>query len=72
MEKLYQEILLAMQEREQEISKLQEQNKEFLGYIECLEKKESFQNTGMDISQVKKKNCGHWKHFCPIIKWHYG
>ena len=55
MEKLYQEILLAMQEREQEISKLQEQNKEFLGYIECLEKKESFQNTGMDISQVKKK-----------------
>ena len=54
-EKLYQEMLLAVQEREQEISKLQHQNKELLGYIECLQKKESLQNKGKDISEVKKK-----------------
>ena len=50
-----QDMLLAVQEREQEISKLQHQNKELLGYIECLEKKESLQNKGKDISEVKKK-----------------
>ena len=55
-EKLYQDMLLAVQEREQEISKLQHQNKELFGYIECLEKKESLQNKGKDISEVKKKS----------------
>ena len=55
-EKLYEEMLLAVQEREQEISKLQEQNKQLLSYIECLEKKESLQNKGKDISEVKKKS----------------
>ena len=58
-----QDMLLAVQEREQEISKLQHQNKELLGYIECLEKKESLQNKGKDISEVKKKKSRTLKTF---------
>jgi len=54
--KLYQEMLLAMHEREKEISTLQQQNRELLDYIECLEKNESLQNKGKDISEVKNKS----------------
>ena len=41
--KLYQEMLLAMHEREKEITSLKQQNRELLDYIECLEKNESLQ-----------------------------
>ena len=54
--KLYQEMLLAMHEREKEITSLQQQNRELLDYIECLEKNESLQNKGKDISEVKNKS----------------
>ena len=53
---LYQEMLLAMHEREKEITSLQQQNRELLDYIECLEKNESLQNKGKDISEVKNKS----------------
>lgn len=55
-EKPYQEILWVMQEREKEIRSLQQQNRELLGYIECLEKNESLQNKGKYISEVKNKS----------------
>ena len=54
--KLYQEMLLAMHEREKEITSLKQQNRELLDYIECLEKNESLQNKGKDISEVKNKS----------------
>ena len=54
-QKLFQEMLSAVHEREQEISSLKQQNREFLSYIECLEKNESLQNKGKDISEVKNK-----------------
>ena len=44
-----------VQERE-EISSLKQQNRELLSYIECLEKNESLQNKGKDISEVKNKS----------------
>ena len=54
-QKLFQEMLSAVHEREQEISSLKQQNRELLSYIECLEKNESLQNKGKDISEVKNK-----------------
>ena len=48
-------MLSAVPEREQEISKLQ-QIKELFSSIECLEKNESLQNKGKDISEVKNKS----------------
>ena len=55
--KLYQEMLSAVHERDQEeISSLKQQNRELLSYIECLEKNESLQNKGKDISEVKNKS----------------
>ena len=55
-EKLYQEMLSVVQEREEEISSLKQQNRELLSCIECLEKNESLQNKGKDISEVKNKS----------------
>ena len=55
-EKLYQEMLPAVQEREEEISSLRQLNKELLSYIECTEKNESLHNRGKDISEVKNKS----------------
>lgn len=45
-EKLYKEMPLAVQGREQKIRDLQQENKELLSYIECLEKKKNLQNKG--------------------------
>ena len=55
-EKLYEEMLSAVHVREEEISSLKQQNRELLSYIECLEKNESLQNKGKDISEVKNKS----------------
>ena len=54
--KLFQEMLSwAVQEREEEIRNL-EATQPLLGYVECLEKNESLQNKGKDISEVKHRS----------------
>ncbi|XP_028394773.1 uncharacterized protein LOC114518936 [Dendronephthya gigantea] len=55
-EKLYSEMLITLKEKDEEIIKLYKTNKELENYIDCLEKKQSFQNQGKDVSQVAKKS----------------
>lgn len=55
-EKLYSEMLIALKEKDEEIRNLNEINKELENYIDCLEKKLSFQNQGKDVAQVAKKS----------------
>ncbi|CAB4001754.1 Hypothetical predicted protein [Paramuricea clavata] len=55
-EKLYSEMLIILKEKDEEISNLNKMNKELEKYIDCLERKQSFQNHGKDVSQVSKKS----------------
>ena len=55
-EKLYSEMLIILKEKDEEISNLNKMNKELENYLDCLEKKQSFQNHGKDVSQVSKKS----------------
>lgn len=70
-EKLYSEMLNALKEKDEEIRKLHNINKELLDYTDCLEKKQIFQNKGKDVANVAK-NQGHSILSFHLLKLHCG
>ncbi len=56
IKKLYHEMEMAIQEKDEVIENLQSKNEELLKYIDILEKSEKIQHQGKDISDAKKKS----------------
>ena len=56
IKKLYHEMEMTIQEKDEVIENLQSKNEELLKYIDILEKSEKIQHQGKDISDAKKKS----------------
>jgi hypothetical protein len=56
MRKLYYEMGMALEEKDEKIEKLETKNEELKQYIEFLEKSEKMEHQGKDISVTKKKS----------------
>ena len=55
-EKLYLEMVSAVEEKNEEINILNKGNKELLDYVDRLEQKNNFKNQGKDVANVAKKS----------------
>ena len=55
-EKLYLEMVSAVEEKNEEINNLNKVNKELLDYVDRLEQKNNFKNQGKDVANVAKKS----------------
>jgi hypothetical protein len=56
IKKIYHEMEMAIQEKDEVIENLQSKNEELLRFIDLLEKSEKMQHQGKDISETKKKS----------------